>query len=155
MYPNASLFTVLGTIAISDRDFIFCFANLFIYLFISERINTKKKGLLRSDFWPFGNSQLSWVDGCFDCFTARFHYGMKPIVYADYGSWKMCMNTLVAQIDKMFSFVRNINLAWNRTAQPNANNPMQKVYFSTLVGLGPRFLFKLSLFSSILKCAQK
>ena len=26
----------------------------------------KKEGLLRSDFWPFGNSQLSWVDGCFD-----------------------------------------------------------------------------------------
>ena len=30
---------VLGTIAISDRDFMFCFA----CLFISERINTKKK----------------------------------------------------------------------------------------------------------------
>ena len=37
------MFKVLGTIAISDRDFIFCFACLFIYLFISERINTKKK----------------------------------------------------------------------------------------------------------------
>ena len=34
---------VLGTIAISDRDFIFCFACLFIYLFISERINTETK----------------------------------------------------------------------------------------------------------------
>ena len=26
----------------------------------------KKEGLLQSDLWPFGNSQLSWVDGCFD-----------------------------------------------------------------------------------------
>ena len=34
------------------------------------------------------NSQDSWVGGCFDCFTARFHY--------DYGSWKM----LVAQTEK-------------------------------------------------------
>ena len=56
--------------------------------------------------------------------TARFHKAMKPIVYADYGSWKMCMNTTVAQIDRMFSFTYgNINLVWNRTAQPNANNP--------------------------------
>ena len=30
---------------------------------------------------------------------------MKPIVYADYGSWKVCMNTLVGLIDKMFSFL--------------------------------------------------
>ena len=30
---------------------------------------------------------------------------MKTIVYADYGSWKMCMNTMVAQIDRMFSFI--------------------------------------------------
>ena len=37
------MFKVLGSIAISDRDFIFCFAYLFTYLFISERINTKKK----------------------------------------------------------------------------------------------------------------
>ena len=29
---------------------------------------------------------------------------MKP-PWIVYGSWKMCMNTLVAQIDKMFSFV--------------------------------------------------
>ena len=26
----------------------------------------RKEGLLRSEFLPFGNSQLSWVDGCFD-----------------------------------------------------------------------------------------
>ena len=26
----------------------------------------KKEGFFRSDFWPFGNSQLSWVHGCFD-----------------------------------------------------------------------------------------
>ena len=30
---------------------------------------------------------------------------MKPIVYADNGSWKVCMNTLVGQIDKIFSFM--------------------------------------------------
>ena len=29
---------------------------------------------------------------------------MKPIVCADKGSWKVCMNTLVGQVDKMFSF---------------------------------------------------
>ena len=101
------MFKVLGTIAISDRDFILCFACLFIYLFIYLFLSAsiQKRRFTRSDFWPFGNSQLSWVDGCFDCFTARFHQAMKPIVQADYGSWKMCMNTLVAQIDKMFSFV--------------------------------------------------
>ena len=30
---------------------------------------------------------------------------MKPIVYADYGSWQVYINTLVEQIDKMFSFM--------------------------------------------------
>ena len=30
---------------------------------------------------------------------------MKPIVYADYGSWKVYMNALVGQIDKIFSFM--------------------------------------------------
>ena len=30
---------------------------------------------------------------------------MKPIVYADNGSWKVCMNTHVGQIDKIFSFM--------------------------------------------------
>ena len=30
---------------------------------------------------------------------------MKPIVYADNGSWKVCMNTHVEQIDKIFSFM--------------------------------------------------
>ena len=35
------MFKVLGTIAISDRDFIFCFACLFIYLFLSASIQKK------------------------------------------------------------------------------------------------------------------
>ena len=30
---------------------------------------------------------------------------MKPIVYAYNGSWNVCMNTLVGQIDKMFAFM--------------------------------------------------
>ena len=30
---------------------------------------------------------------------------MKPTVYADNESWKVCMNTLVGQIDKMFAFM--------------------------------------------------
>ena len=30
---------------------------------------------------------------------------MEPIVYADKGSRKVCMNTLVGQIDKMFAFM--------------------------------------------------
>ena len=48
-------------------------------------------------------SQLSWVDGCFDCFTNKLHEAMKPIVDAANGSWKVCMNTLVGQIDTIFS----------------------------------------------------
>ena len=31
------------------------------------------------------NSQVSWIEKCLDFFTARLHYAMKPIVYADYG----------------------------------------------------------------------
>jgi len=30
---------------------------------------------------------------------------MKLIVYADYGSWQVCINTLVGQIDKLSSFM--------------------------------------------------
>ena len=56
--------------AINDCNYIFCFA---YHYFWGERVSTKKEGLLRSEFWPFGNSQLSWVDGCFDGFTARLH----------------------------------------------------------------------------------
>ena len=45
------MFNVLD-LAITDRNFIFCFACLFIYLFIffSERISAKNEGLLRSEF---------------------------------------------------------------------------------------------------------
>ena len=37
----------------------------------------------------------------------------------------MCMNTLVAQIDKMFSFMETKNLLRNRTTQSNADNPLK------------------------------
>ena len=82
---------------------------------------------------------------------------MKTIVYADYGSWKMCMNTMVAQIDRMFSFIWKHKPGIYEIEQHNQmqTTPMQKVYYSTLLELGPRFLFKISLFSSILKSAQK
>ena len=52
------MFNVLD-LAISDRNFIFSLACLFIYLFIylfiffSERISAKNEGLLPSEFWPF------------------------------------------------------------------------------------------------------
>ena len=72
----------------------------------------RKEGLLRSEFWPFGNSQLSKVDGCFDWFSARLHKAMKPIVCVDNGSWKVCMNTPVGQIDKMFSFMETQTSYW-------------------------------------------
>ena len=64
-------------LAISDRNSNFCFAYLFIYLFIlffSEHISTKKKvyfdlssGHLETASW------IGRVEGCFDFFTARFH----------------------------------------------------------------------------------
>ena len=61
-------------LAISDRNSIFYFAYLFIYLlFFFWAHQYKKEGLLRSEFQPFGNSQLSRLEGCFDFFTARFH----------------------------------------------------------------------------------
>ena len=66
------MFKVLD-LAISDHNSLFCFAYLFIYLFIHLFFRAhqyKKEGLLRSEFRPFGNSQLSRVDGCFDFFTA-------------------------------------------------------------------------------------
>ena len=103
LQQGALMFKVLDFV-ISDRNFFFLFC-LFIYVFFFWVHQYKKEGFLRSEFWPFGNSQLSWVDGCFDFFTAKFHQAMKTIVYADYGSWKMCMNTMVAQIDIMFSFI--------------------------------------------------
>ena len=63
-------------LAISDRNSIFCFAYLFIYLFVLFFFwahQYKKEGLLRSEFRPFGNSQLSRVEGCSDFFTAKFY----------------------------------------------------------------------------------
>ena len=91
---------------------------------------------------------------------------MKPIVYAYNGSWNVCMNTLVGQIDKMFAFMETQTSYGIDQHKQLQTTPMQKVYFSTLLALGPRFLpllhcylysflFKISLLSSILKSAQK
>ena len=49
---------------------------------------------------------------------------MKPIVYDDNGTWKGYMNTLVKQIDTMFSFMETQTLLWNRTAQATVDNPL-------------------------------
>ena len=87
---------------------------------------------------------------------------MKPIVYADNGSWKVHMNTLVGQIDKMFAFMETQTSFGIEQHKQLHTTPMQKVYFSTLLALCPRFLpllhcylysflFKISLLSSILK----
>ena len=70
LQQGALMFKVLDFV-ISDRNFFFLFC-LFIYVFFFW-VHRYKKGFLRSEFWPFGNSQLSWVDGCFDFFTAKFH----------------------------------------------------------------------------------
>ena len=40
--------------------------SVLLIIFWGEAHLYKKEGLLRSEFWPFGNSQLSSVDGCFD-----------------------------------------------------------------------------------------
>ena len=90
------------------------------------------------------NSQLSWVEKCFDFFTARFHYAMKPIVYADYGLWKIYMNTLDTKTEKMFFFVEiqkhKPAMESNSTTKCRQPPGMQIVYFSTLLGLCLRFL---------------
>ena len=115
----------------------------------------QKEGLLRSEFWPFGNSQLSWVDGCFDFFTAKFHQAMKTIVYADYGSWKMCMNTMVAQIDRMLSFIwkHKPGMKSNSTTECK-QSPCRKFTFPPFLDLVLDCCLKFILFSSILKSAQ-
>ena len=48
----------------------------------------------------------------------------------------------LAQIDKMFSFIYMETQTCHGTEQHNQlqTTPTQKVYFSTLLGLGPRFL---------------
>ena len=88
---------------------------------------------------------MSWVEKCFDFFTARFHYAMKPIVYADYGLWKIYMNTLNTKTEKMFSFVeiqkhKPARESKNSTTKCRQPPGMQKVYFSTLLRLCLRFL---------------
>ena len=95
----------------STIGFSFCFA---FFLLVHQY---KIEGLLRSESY-----QLSWVCGCFNCFTARLHYAIKSIFYADCGSWKMYMNEHTGCIDwENLLFYRNISLLWNRIAQPNAD----------------------------------
>ena len=65
------MFKVLD-FAISDRNFFFSVLLIYLCIFFLSA-SVQKEGLLRSEFWPFGNSQLSWVDGCFDEFKVRLH----------------------------------------------------------------------------------
>ena len=122
--------------AISDRNFFFSVLLIYLCIFFLSA-SVQKEGLLRSEFWPFGNSQLSWVDGCFDFFTARYHQAMKTIVHTDYGSWKMCMNTTVAQIDRMFSFIWKHKLDMESNSTTKCKQPPCRKFtippFSNLV----------------------
>ena len=51
----------------------------------------------------------------------------------------MCINTLVGQIDKMFSFMETQPPPMESNTTKCRQPPMQKVYLSTLLGLGPYF----------------
>ena len=80
---------------------------------------------------------------------------MKPIVYTDYGSWKMCMNTMVAQIDRMLSFIwkHKPGMKSNSTTECK-QSPCRKFTFSPFLDLVLDCCLKFILFSSILKSAQ-
>ena len=82
---------------------------------------------------------------------------MNPVVFADNGSWKVCMNTLVGQIDRMFAFMET----------QTQTTPCRKFTFPPFLRLVLdfflfciycylySFVFKISVLSSILKSAQK
>ena len=123
LQQGALMFKVLDFV-ISDRNFFFLFC-LFIYVFFFWVHQYKKEGFLRSEFWPFGNSQLSWVDGCFDFDSLLLNSirRWRQLSTLTTGHGKCVWTQWLHRLIEFSLLYGNINLVWNRTAQPNAKYP--------------------------------
>ena len=124
LQQRALMFKVLD-VAISDRSFFFCFAYFFIFLFFYF-LSTSVQNRRFTSIWVLAilkqPVELVYIDVSISLLLDPIRrWSQLSTLTTGHGKcvWTQSLHSLI-QCCLLYG---NINLVWNRTAQPNANNP--------------------------------
>ena len=127
LQQGALMFKVLD-VAISDRSFIFCFAYLFIlfiYLFIyslSTSVQNRRFTSISVLAILKQPVELGYIDVSISLLLDSIRL-WRQLSTLTTGHGKCVWTQWLHRLIECSLLYGNINLVWNRTAQPNANNP--------------------------------